>query len=126
MGCATSIEAAPPSQTHKLVDNYIKYLRLEPVDNKSTSAFLYTQAETVINSSHASKQIEPFNSPGCILEITVDNKKTWGTCTLISPILILTSAMNVYNFKDKCQFNLTVKFYNKKKTSAEVARVFIP
>lgn len=125
MGCASSADVVP-TRSHKLVDDYIKHLRLETTDNKSTHAYLFAKAETIINSSHSTQKIEPMNSPCCILEITTREGKTWGTCTLISPILVLTSAMNAYSLKDKSQTTMVVRFYNKASTSVEVVRVFVP
>jgi hypothetical protein len=53
-------------------------------------------------------------------------KTTWGTCSLINPIFVLTSARNVYSHKDKQFGQVTVKFYNKRQTTVEVAKIFLP
>lgn len=128
MGC-TSSEAAVPSVRNKLVDEYINLLRLESGEKMQTRAYLNSKSQTMFNSMGDGKKLDQHNSPCCILEVSfpsMEKKGTWGTGSLINPILVLTSATNVYSHRDKQFAQTIVRFYDKKQTTVEVARIFAP
>lgn len=54
------------------------------------------------------------------------SKATWGTASIINPILALTSAQNVYSHRQRTFATLNLRLYNKEQTMVEVARIFLP
>lgn len=128
MGCVSSeADSLPPK--NKLVDEYIQVLRLNYGADLETRSYLPSKSQAILNSAAARNKLDPHDCPCCMVEVSFPSMKgrvTWGTCSLINPIFVLTSATNVYSHTDNAIGQLMIKFYDKKQTKAEVARVFIP